>query len=81
MKPSAVAQVDYGAWTEDGLIRHASVKALREDKHAHQVGRNDGYRLQARIDKGKVYLLTRSGFDWTERFGGCQSAVGAQGRG
>jgi len=34
----------------------------------------DGYRLQARIDrsadpKGEVRLLTRSGLDWTERFG------------
>lgn len=29
----------------------------------------DGYRLQARILDGKVKLLTRSGLDWTERFG------------
>ena len=29
----------------------------------------DGYRLQARIDDGAVRLLTRSGLDWTDRFG------------
>lgn len=29
----------------------------------------DGYRLQARLDSGKVRLLTRSGLDWTKRFG------------
>lgn len=29
----------------------------------------DGYRLQARIDSGKISLLTRSGLDWTDRFG------------
>jgi bifunctional non-homologous end joining protein LigD len=29
----------------------------------------DGYRLQARIDEGRVQLLTRSGLDWTDRFG------------
>ncbi len=29
----------------------------------------DGYRLQARLDGGKVTLLTRSGLDWTSRFG------------
>ena len=29
----------------------------------------DGYRLQARIDHGSVRLLTRTGLDWTERFG------------
>lgn len=29
----------------------------------------DGYRLQARIDAGKVKLLTRTGLDWTAKFG------------
>lgn len=29
----------------------------------------DGYRIQARIDGGAVKLLTRSGLDWTDRFG------------
>lgn len=29
----------------------------------------DGYRLEARIDHGDVKLLTRSGLDWTARFG------------
>ncbi len=27
----------------------------------------DGYRMQARLDRGKVQLLTRSGLDWTHR--------------
>jgi bifunctional non-homologous end joining protein LigD len=30
----------------------------------------DGYRLQARIEKGKVTLSTRRGLDWTKKFGG-----------
>jgi bifunctional non-homologous end joining protein LigD len=34
----------------------------------------DGYRLQARIDGGKATLLTRSGLDWTKKFG---AALGA----
>lgn len=29
----------------------------------------DGYRLQARIEGGKASLLTRTGLDWTGRFG------------
>ena len=29
----------------------------------------DGYRLQARLEAGKVTLLTRSGLDWTHKFG------------
>lgn len=28
----------------------------------------DGYRTQARIDRGKVRLHTRSGLDWTEKY-------------
>jgi bifunctional non-homologous end joining protein LigD len=28
----------------------------------------DGYRIQARLDRGKVKLLTRKGLDWTEKF-------------
>ncbi len=29
----------------------------------------DGYRLQARVNSGRVTLLTRSGLDWTSKFG------------
>jgi len=29
----------------------------------------DGYRLEARIEAGRVRLLTRSGLDWTKKFG------------
>jgi bifunctional non-homologous end joining protein LigD len=29
----------------------------------------DGYRIQARIEKGKVKLFTRTGLDWSGRFG------------
>ncbi|MET0359754.1 MAG: DNA ligase D [Pararhizobium sp.] len=43
-------------------------KAPSGDRWIHEI-KFDGYRLQARIDKGTVRLLTRSGLDWTERFG------------
>jgi bifunctional non-homologous end joining protein LigD len=36
----------------------------------------DGYRIQARIDRGKVTLLTRKGLDWTKKFSGIAQAVG-----
>ncbi len=29
----------------------------------------DGYRLQVKIEHGRVTMLTRSGLDWTEKFG------------
>lgn len=41
----------------------------KDDRWLHEI-KFDGYRVQARIDQGKVSLLTRSGRDWTERFGG-----------
>lgn len=37
VKPRVVAQVEYRAWTGDGLLRHASFKALRDDKRPRQV--------------------------------------------
>ncbi|HUH13006.1 MAG TPA: DNA ligase D [Longimicrobiales bacterium] len=37
----------------------------------------DGYRILARIERGRVRLLSRSGKDWTERFPGVAGALGA----
>ncbi|MBE1205909.1 DNA ligase D [Aminobacter carboxidus] len=38
------------------------------NKWLHEI-KFDGYRLQARVEAGKVRLLTRSGLDWTQKFG------------
>jgi bifunctional non-homologous end joining protein LigD len=37
VKPQLVAQVEYRAWTGDGLLRHAAFTGLREDKPAADV--------------------------------------------
>lgn len=47
------------------------------ERWLHEV-KFDGYRLQARIDRGAVRLLTRSGLDWTERFGATLSKALAE---
>lgn len=39
-----------------------------DDRWLHEV-KFDGYRIQAQIAGGKVRLFTRSGRDWTDRFG------------
>src|SRR5262245_11118998 len=35
----------------------------------------DGYRLMARIDRGRVKLLTRKGLDWTDKFSSLKKAL------
>lgn len=47
------------------------------EKWLHEV-KFDGYRLQARIDEGTAKLFTRSGLDWTRKFGkGIAAALGS----
>ncbi len=36
----------------------------------------DGYRIHARVDRGRVQLLTRNGLDWTERYRATEQALG-----
>jgi bifunctional non-homologous end joining protein LigD len=43
-------------------------KAPSGKRWLHEI-KFDGYRLQARIEAGRVKLLTRSGLDWTAKFG------------
>ncbi len=43
-------------------------KAPSGAKWLHEI-KFDGYRLIARIERGDVRLMTRSGLDWTRRFG------------
>ncbi|RUM25869.1 DNA ligase D [Rhizobium vallis] len=43
-------------------------KPPADDRWIHEI-KFDGYRLQVRIDDGEVTMLTRSGLDWTAKFG------------
>jgi bifunctional non-homologous end joining protein LigD len=56
-----------------------SLATLREEAPSgegwvHEI-KFDGYRVQARLDRGKVRLLTRKGLDWTEKFPNVAAAV------
>lgn len=44
------------------------------DRWVHEI-KLDGYRMQARIEKGRVQLLTRNGLDWTHRMAGVAEAA------
>jgi bifunctional non-homologous end joining protein LigD len=37
----------------------------------------DGYRMHARLDRGAVRLLTRTGLDWTHKYPAIGAAVAA----
>jgi bifunctional non-homologous end joining protein LigD len=39
VKPKAVAEVAFSAWTDDGLLRHASFEGIREDKPPTEITR------------------------------------------
>jgi bifunctional non-homologous end joining protein LigD len=49
-------------------------KAPQSDNWIHEI-KFDGYRLQARLDNGKVKLLTRRGLDWTRKFPAIAEAI------
>ena len=52
-----------------------ALKAPDSGDWIHEI-KFDGYRLQARLDNGKVRLLTRNGLDWTRKFTGLADALG-----
>jgi bifunctional non-homologous end joining protein LigD len=43
-------------------------------KWVHEI-KHDGYRIQTRLDGGRIRLLTRKALDWTARFGSIAAAL------
>src|SRR4029077_5050831 len=53
-------------WIKPQLTKLAT-KAPSGPQWVHEI-KFDGYRMAARIDQGKVRLLTRSGLDWSRKY-------------
>lgn len=51
-----------------------SDKAPESGNWIHEI-KFDGYRIQARLEDGKVKLMTRKGLDWTAKFPGIVAAI------
>jgi hypothetical protein len=60
-------------WVEPRLSK-LSAKAPSGPQWIHE-GKFDGYRMAARIEGGRVKLLTRSGLDWTEKYPATEAAL------
>lgn len=46
VRPEKIAEVEFGAWTADGHLRHAAFRGLRDDKAPQDVIREDTARTQ-----------------------------------
>jgi bifunctional non-homologous end joining protein LigD len=64
-------------WIRPQLTRPADT-APEGDGWLHEI-KYDGYRMHARLDRGAVKLLTRTGLDWTDKYPPIARAVAALG--
>jgi ATP-dependent DNA ligase len=62
----ALAEHRLPRWIKPQLTRLAE-EAPKGTDWLHEI-KYDGYRMHARIDNGKIQLLTRTGLDWSHRY-------------
>src|ERR1700747_283199 len=55
-------------------LTHVGETAPDGDQWLHEI-KYDGYRMHARLDRGAVKLLTRTGLDWTHKYPAIAKAV------
>jgi ATP-dependent DNA ligase len=53
-------------WVRPQLIQLVDAPP-ESDQWLHEI-KYDGYRMHARLDRGRVKLLTRTGLDWTHKY-------------
>ena len=57
VRPELVAEVEFRAWTSDGILRHASFRGLREDKPAREIVR-ETLKTTAQTPKSRGRAMT-----------------------
>jgi ATP-dependent DNA ligase len=71
--PNPAASAELLAWVKPQLTRLVT-EAPSGDEWAHEL-KFDGYRMHARLDRGDVRLLTRTGLDWTGKYPAIAAAL------
>src|SRR6516162_10608644 len=62
-------------WVKPQLCKLVDTPPRGQD-WLHEI-KYDGYRMHARLDRGRVKLLTRTGLDWTHKYPAIAGAVAA----
>jgi ATP-dependent DNA ligase len=57
---------DFPKWVKPQLCKLVDAPPLGPE-WLHEI-KYDGYRMHARLDRGRVSLLTRTGLDWTHKY-------------
>lgn len=70
---AAATNDELPAWIKPQLTRLVT-EASSGDEWAHEL-KFDGYRMHARLDRGDVRLLTRTGLDWTGKYSALAAAL------
>ncbi len=64
--PHTDRAAQFPSWVAPQLTKQVE-QAPAGNEWAHEI-KLDGYRMHARIDRGRIQLLTRSGLDWTDKY-------------
>lgn len=59
VRPTLVGEVSFAEWTDDGRVRHGSMKGIREDKPAHAVTRESAVAALVPAPRGTRTLGAR----------------------
>ncbi len=70
---AAAANAILPTWVKPQLTRLVT-EAPSGDEWGHEL-KLDGYRMHARLDRGDVRLLTRTGLDWTGKYPAIATAL------
>jgi len=66
VRPELVAEVEFRAWTADGIVRHASFRGLREDRRPEEVSRESAAEAPLEKPRAAVRLTHPDRLYWKE---------------